>query len=101
MLPKLNGIFAFALHDGREHGRPATIERGDLFLVRDPLGVKPLYVTATPRGVLFASELKSVVRCAEVRRAVDPVALHPHLAYLWTPSSRTWLEGDERLDPGC
>ncbi|MGH7648175.1 MAG: asparagine synthase (glutamine-hydrolyzing) [Gemmatimonadaceae bacterium] len=101
MLSKLNGIFAFALHDGREQGRPANIERGDLLIVRDPLGVKPLYVTATPRGVLFASEIKSIVQCADVNRSVDPVALHYHLAYLWTPAPRTLLEGVEKLEPGC
>ncbi|HEX6815832.1 MAG TPA: asparagine synthase (glutamine-hydrolyzing) [Gemmatimonadaceae bacterium] len=101
MLPKLNGIFAFALHDGREHGRPTNIERGDLLLVRDPLGVKPLYVASTPRGVLFASELKSIVQCPDVSRSVDPVALHYHLAYLWTPAPRTLLQGVEKLEPGC
>lgn len=101
MLPKLNGIFAFALHDGREHGRPANIERGDLLLVRDPLGVKPLYVAPTVHGVLFASELKSILQCAQVRRSIDPVALHYHLAYLWTPAPRTLLEGVEKLEPGC
>ena len=101
MLPKLNGIFAFALHDGRENGRSANIERGDLLLVRDPLGVKPLYLTSTPRGVLFASELKSIMQCADVRRSINPVALHYHLAYLWTPAPRTLLDGVEKLEPGC
>lgn len=101
MLPKLNGIFAFALHDGRENDRPARIERGDLLLVRDPLGVKPLYLSATPRGVLFASELKSLVQCSDVVRSIDKIALHYHLAYLWTPAPRTLLEGVEKLEPGC
>lgn len=101
MLPKLNGIFAFALHDGREHGRPANVERGDLLLVRDPIGVKPLYLTCAPHGVLFASELKSIVQCQEVARSLDPIALHYHLAYLWTPAPRTMLEGVEKLEPGC
>lgn len=101
MFPKLNGIFAFALHDGRENARPPGIERGDLLLVRDPLGVKPLYLSATPCGLLFASELKAIVQCSEVQRSIDPIALHFHLAYLWTPAPRTLLEGVEKLEPGC
>ena len=43
MLDRLNGIFAFAIHDAREDGRPENMERGALFLARDPLCVKPLY----------------------------------------------------------
>src|SRR5882724_2789420 len=38
MLGRLNGIFAFAIHDARTHGRPAGVGRGALFLVRDQVG---------------------------------------------------------------
>src|SRR5438045_6112687 len=48
MLPRLNGMFAFALYDGA---------RGELLVARDGFGVKPLYYATTPRGFLFASEL--------------------------------------------
>src|ERR1700681_4216636 len=43
MFDCLNGIFAFAIYDGRPCGRPAGVERGSLLLARDQLGVKPLY----------------------------------------------------------
>ena len=61
MLNRLNGIFAFAIHDARTHGRPAGVERGALFLARDQIGVKPLYFSTTPQGFLFASEIKALL----------------------------------------
>ena len=101
MLPRLNGIFAFALRDGRPAGRPEGVDPGDLFLARDPLGVKPLYHAVIPQGMLFGSEIKALVRCAELPREVDPVAVHHTLAYLWTPAPRTALRAVKKLPPGC
>ncbi len=92
MLSRLNGIFSFALWDGRE---------GKLLLARDGLGVKPLYYAQTASGFLFASELKALLLCTEVSRELDPVAIHHLLAYLWTPAPRTVLKGVSKLPPGC
>lgn len=100
MVDRLNGIFAFAVRDGRERGRPEGVARGALFVARDHLGVKPLYYAETPRGVLFASELKALLREPSVARDVDPVALHETLAYLWTPAPRTILRAVRKLEPG-
>jgi asparagine synthase (glutamine-hydrolysing) len=100
MVERLNGIFAFALYDGREAGRPAGVERGDLFLARDPLGVKPLYLAETPRGTLFASELKALLAYPELPRDLDPLAVHYHLAYLWAPAPHTVLRSVRKLRPG-
>jgi asparagine synthase (glutamine-hydrolysing) len=101
MLPKLNGVFAFAIRDGRVAGRPAGTEPGDLFVARDALGVKPLYHAEIPLGVLFGSEAKSLVRCHELPRELDAVAIHQALAYLWTPAPRTGLRSVKKLPPGC
>src|SRR3984957_15631647 len=57
MLGRLNGIFAFAIHDARPAGRPAGVPRGTLFIARDDLGLKPLYYAQTQAGVLFGSEI--------------------------------------------
>jgi asparagine synthase (glutamine-hydrolysing) len=100
-LSRLNGIFAFAIHDARIAGRPPGVDRGALFLARDQAGVKPLYFTSTPQGFLFASEIKALLCHADVRREIDPVALHQMLAYLWTQAPRTMLRAVRKLEPGC
>jgi len=91
MLSRLNGIFSFALWDGREM---------KLLLARDGLGVKPLYYAQTASGFLFGSELKALLLCPQVSRELDPVAIHHLLAYLWTPAPRTMLKGVSKLPPG-
>lgn len=100
MVERLDGIFAFAMHDGRPSGRPPGVEAGDLFIARDQIGVKPLYHTTTADGFLFASELKALMQHEGVERALDPIALHHHLALLWTPAPRTLLRGVHKLRPG-
>jgi asparagine synthase (glutamine-hydrolysing) len=97
---RLNGIFAFAIYDARAEGRPAGIEPGDVFIARDPLGVKPLYWTSTGQGVLFGSEIKSLLRHPGVSRELDLVAVHESLAYLYTPAPRTTLAAVRKLPPG-
>ncbi|MFU1923232.1 N-acetylglutaminylglutamine amidotransferase, partial [Klebsiella pneumoniae] len=52
LLPRLNGMFAFAVFDGRD---------GHLLLVRDRLGIKPLYYARHREGLLFGSEIKSIL----------------------------------------
>lgn len=100
MLQQLNGIFAFAIHDARESGRPAGIEHGALLLARDQLGVKPLYYAECTEGLLFASEIKALLCHRRLRREIDPQALHEMLAYLWTPAPRTMLKSVHKLEPG-
>ena len=97
----LNGIFAFAIRDGRIAGRPAGVERGDVFIARDHLGVKPLYYAALDNGLLFASEIKALLLCADVPRDIELIAVHQYLAYLWIPGERTMLSSVRRLEPGC
>lgn len=100
MLSRLNGIFAFAIHDARSSGRPPGVQNGSLFIARDGLGVKPLYYAETARGLLFASEMKALLCDPQLSRAIDPLALHYMLAYLWTPAPRTMLASVRKLEPG-
>jgi asparagine synthase (glutamine-hydrolysing) len=101
MLDRLNGIFTFAIHDGRPDGRPDGVDQGALFVARDHLGVKPLYYAAAPEGFLFASEMKALLCHRGLSREINPEALHSMLAYLWTPAPATLLSQVQKLEPGC
>jgi asparagine synthase (glutamine-hydrolysing) len=90
-LGRLNGIFAFALWD--RHDRALT-------LVRDGLGVKPLYWTETSSGIAFASEIKALLAVPGLERQVDPVAAAAYLTYLWSPGERTMFRSVKKLEPG-
>ncbi len=92
MLERLNGIFAFAIWDRRKQ---------QLFLARDSMGVKPLYYAETPKGFLFASELKALLAEPGLHREVDPAATVYHLTYLWCPAPLTMLKSVRKLEPGC
>lgn len=77
---RLNGMFALAIWDKR-------LKR--LFMARDHFGIKPLYYTCSHGRLALASELKSLLVLPEVRRAIDPHALHQYLSFLWVPESGT------------
>jgi asparagine synthase (glutamine-hydrolysing) len=100
MLSRLNGIFAFALYDGRKTGQRGTMRPYDVLVARDGLGVKPLYYSSLPQGTLFASELKALLQCRDVSRELNPEAIHAQLAYLWTPAPATMLKSVHKLLPG-
>lgn len=91
MLQRLNGVFAFAIWDGRAKS---------LFVARDGLGVKPLYYAKTDKGVVFASELKALLVNPEVKREIDSDAVMMYLTYLWCPAPATILKGVKKLPPG-
>jgi asparagine synthase (glutamine-hydrolysing) len=90
LLDQLDGMFAFALWD-----RP----RARLLLARDRLGIKPLYWAETPSGLVFGSELKSLVMHPEVPRAPSPAALSHYLSFGSTPLDQAILDGVRKLPP--
>jgi asparagine synthase (glutamine-hydrolysing) len=91
-LAELNGIFAFAIDD---------VMNDRLVLVRDQLGVKPLYYTEpSPGTVVFASEPKAIHASGLVERTVDPVALGNYLAYGHSAGDRTIYAGIRKLAAG-
>ena len=90
-LNRLNGIFAFALWDRADRS---------LTLVRDGLGVKPLYLARTALGVAFASELKALLAVPGLDRTIDRAAAGAYLTYLYSPGERTMFAGARKLDPG-
>ena len=88
---RLNGIFALAIWD--------SVER-QLWLVRDGMGVKPLYLAETATGLAFASELKALLAVPGLDRTIDRVAVAAYLGYLYSPGERTMFEGVRKLAPG-
>lgn len=90
-LQRLNGMFAFALWD--EANRR-------LLLVRDRMGVKPLYYAFTPDGVVFASELKALRVAAGVDGSLDLEAFDDFMTLGYVVHPRSIARGIRKLDPG-
>jgi asparagine synthase (glutamine-hydrolysing) len=90
-LRRFRGMFAFAMFDQ---------ETGSLFLARDQLGIKPLHYMLRKDGVVFASELKALVRAFGPEMRIEPSALAASALYFWVPDTRCSIHGVEKLPPG-
>ncbi len=90
-LEKFRGMFAFALWDGRKR---------ELWLVRDRIGIKPLYYSFHHGRVTFASEIKALLQDPEQKRSVDEEALFYYLSFLITPAPQTLFAGIKKLPCG-
>jgi asparagine synthase (glutamine-hydrolysing) len=87
----LLGMFAIAIHE-RDSGR--------LVLIRDRLGIKPLYLAETPTRLRFASSLPALIKAGDIDTSIDPVALHHYLSWhAVVPAPRTILTGVRKLAP--
>ncbi|HVS11797.1 MAG TPA: asparagine synthetase B, partial [Planctomycetota bacterium] len=91
VLPQLNGMFSFAAWDACERR---------LLLVRDPVGIKPLYVRAAPDALVFGSELSAVLAGPAFARRIDSDALATYLDLGFVPGPRTIAAGVRKLAPG-
>jgi asparagine synthase (glutamine-hydrolysing) len=90
-LPRLRGMFAFGVFDERT---------GELVLVRDQLGIKPLFFVRRGGGVVFSSELKALAGELGGTLRMDEAALIASLLYYWVPDSRCAYREAEKLQPG-
>lgn len=88
---KLNGIFSFALFDKKNQ---------KLILARDPLGVKPLYYSTSSNGVIFASELKSLLKFEGFSPTFDETSLPLYLQFEYYPAPLTPYKEIKKLLPG-
>jgi asparagine synthase (glutamine-hydrolysing) len=89
-LPRLRGMFAFAVFDERT---------GELTLARDQLGIKPLFYVERAGGLVFASELKALAtELGDL--TVNDAALVASLLYYWVPDSRCAYREAAKLPPG-
>ena len=97
LLPRLNGMFAFALLDRRDQSR----HRGPkLLLARDRFGIKPLYYWCKRDRLIFASEIKAILLANEVHAEINLQGLHRYLSFLWAPGPATLFSGIEQIPPG-
>lgn len=87
-LRHLRGMFAFALVD---------IKRGTVFIARDRMGEKPLYLHETQDSLLFASEMKSLLSSGRVPFDLDPGAVNDYFHYQYVPEPRTPLKAVRKL----
>ncbi|MHC5066348.1 MAG: asparagine synthase (glutamine-hydrolyzing), partial [Planctomycetota bacterium] len=92
LVHRLNGMFAIAICD---------TPRNRLLLVRDRLGIKPLFYSLTPGHLVFASEVKALLASGLVERRLDLDALSEFLAWEYVPAPRTLFAGIRKLPPGC
>ena len=90
-LPRFRGMFAFAVYDERTTG---------VTLVRDPLGIKPMYVMPRGSGILFASELKALVAAVGTELVVNPDALVASTLFYFLPEELCAVKGVFKLPPG-
>jgi asparagine synthase (glutamine-hydrolysing) len=90
-LKRLRGMYAFALFD--KHNALLT-------LVRDPLGVKPLYYSRQPVGLVFASEIKAILAAPGSKASLNSEALYHYLAFSNAPAPLTFFEGIRKLEAG-
>ncbi|MCP4908252.1 MAG: asparagine synthase (glutamine-hydrolyzing) [bacterium] len=91
MLPRLKGIFAFAIWDHRNDS---------LLLSRDAFGVKPLYYAQLPEGIVFGSEIKGMLPLMPGDRELDHASIKRYVSFLWCPGSGTPLSAVRKMEPG-
>lgn len=90
-LQKFRGMFAIALWDGRKK---------EFFLIRDRIGIKPLYYMQENGILTFASEIKALLPVRKTKAKINEKALYDYLSFLTTPCEDTLFEGINKLRPG-
>jgi len=90
MLPRLEGMFAFAIFD---------LQRGRLLLARDRLGQKPLFYFVANNCLAFASELQALAKAPGFPAELSLQAVHDYLSFQYVPGPRTIYSGVHKLPP--
>ncbi len=89
VLHRLRGMFAFAIWDAG---------KGDVWLARDRMGVKPLYYAQFNGIFLFASEIKAILAYPGFPRKVNEKAFYDYLTFIATPPPNTLFQGVSKLE---
>lgn len=91
LLDRIEGDYAFAIWDDNLQ---------QLFICRDRVGVKPLYFSFTDDGMIFASEIKALLKYPLIKPEVDQLAMYHYLSFLTTPAPLTMFKGIYKLPAG-
>ncbi|WP_120993248.1 N-acetylglutaminylglutamine amidotransferase [Stutzerimonas urumqiensis] len=91
LLPRLNGMFVFAIWER---------DRQQMFIARDRLGIKPLYFSQTGERLRFASTLPALLKGGDIAGVLNPVALNMYMSFhAVVPAPDTLIAGIEKLPP--
>ena len=90
LVTRIDGMYAFALLDN---------QRRKLYLVRDRVGIKPLYYAQQDGGFAWGSELKALRTYYGDALSIDHTALYDYLTYQYIPSPKSMYEGVHKLPP--
>jgi len=90
-IQRFRGMFALAIWDARTQ---------ELWLVRDRVGIKPLYFSVHHGRIVFGSEIKALLDDPDQERAVDEESFFHYLSFLTTPAPRTLFRGINKLPGG-
>lgn len=90
-LHKLRGMFAIAIWDKRTRS---------LKLIRDRIGIKPLYYSINDKRLIFASEIKAILKDPAQKREVDEDSFFHYLSFMATPAPNTLFKGIKKIPPG-
>lgn len=90
-LNDLEGMFAFAIYNKRSR---------NVFLARDPFGIKPFFYYSNGIKFAFASELKTLVKAPGVNKEINLNSLTASLNYLWIPGNNSMFSSIEKIPAG-
>ena len=90
-LQSLNGMFAFAVWDKRDQS---------FLLARDRVGIKPLFYTQTENGIVFGSEIKSILEEIGGGNQVNRKLIDSYMSVGYCPTNETLFKGIYKLEPG-
>jgi asparagine synthase (glutamine-hydrolysing) len=91
-LKQFRGMFAIAIWNDKTK---------ELWLIRDRIGVKPLYYSINHNRITFASEIKALLADPIQKRTVNEEALYHYLSFIATPAPQTLFNGIKKLSPGA
>src|SRR5213594_4432945 len=89
---RFRGMFAIGLWDTKKR---------ELWLIRDRIGIKPLYYSVHHGRISFASEIKALLQDPDQERSVDEESFYHYLSFLTTPAPQTLFSGIRKIPAGC